>query len=138
MAPKTAMKAMKTATKSPKSGRRGPAHHTLVGPRRWERKTNSSTSSTGSSTSSSSASVTAKLNKSAPDEFKLWTGKGWGTTVNKQIPKPKAEPNPVTKKIPQELKKKPAAAPEKSKKDESELARLTDSEWSSPSQYHMQ
>ena len=58
--------------------------------------------------------------------------------MNKQIPKPKAEPNPVAKKIPEELKKKPAAAPEKSKKDESELARLTDSEWSSPSQYHMQ
>ena len=153
------MKAMKTATKSPKSGRRGPAHHTLVAPRRWERKTNSSTSSTGSSTSHTSASLTnqrpvkSKLNKSAPEEFKVWTGKGWGTTVNKQIPKPKAEPNPVAKKIPEELKKKPAAAPEKSKKDESELAptdRLTiwitpdrddleeSSEWSSPSQYHMQ
>ena len=172
MAPKAAMKAMKSATKGPKSGRRGPAPHRWYegpkAPRGWYegteiRSTGSSTSSTGSSTSHTSEpsvwrkdkskNAKNKSNKSVTDEFKIWDGKRWGKTQNKQISKPKAEPNPVAKKIPEELKKKPAAAPEKSKKDESELAptdRLTIwitpdrddleewSEWSSPSQYHMQ
>jgi len=152
MAPKAAMKAMKSATKGPKSGRRGPAPHRWYegpkAPRGWYegteiRSTGSSTSSTGSSTShTSEPSVWRKdkSNKSVTDEFKIWDGE--------ELKKIR-----VAKKIREELKKKPAAAPEKSKKDESELAptdRLSIwitpdsndleecSEWSSPSQYHMQ
>ena len=152
------MKVMKSATKRSRNlVDFGPC----VAPRRCERSTSSNTSSTGSSHSSTESSAAKgksksakdKSNKSAPDEFRIWTGKGWGKTQNKQILKPKAEPKPVAKKIPEKLKKKPAAAPEKSKKDESELA-PTDrlriwitpdsndleelSEWSSPSEYHMQ
>ena len=118
MAPKTAMKAMKTATKGPKS----------VKPTR-------ATAAKGKSKNAKD-----KSNKSVTDEFKIWDGE--------ELKKIR-----VAKKIREELKKKPAAAPEKSKKDESELAptdRLTiwitpdrddleeSSEWSSPSQYHMQ
>ena len=123
MAPKRAMKVMKSATKRS----RNPVD---VGPARPKTgRSWSSTSSTGSSTHSSESSAAKgkskntkdKSNKSAPDEFRIWTGNGWGKTQNKQILKPQAEPNPVAKKIPEELRKKPAAAPEKSKKDESEL-----------------
>ena len=144
MAPKRAMKVMKSATKRS----RNPVDVGPARPKTGRLQAWSSTSSTGSSTHSSESSAAKgksknakdKSNKSVTDEFKIWDGE--------ELKKIR-----VAKKIREELKKKPAAAPEKSKKDESELAptdRLTIwitpdsndleewSEWSSPSEYHMQ